>query len=123
MLVGRVSIALVFLVSGIHKGVWYRKAVEEFRHDGIPAIPFTLPATIVLHLAAPACIIVGWFASEAALALALFTIVATLKVHAYWRLPEAEQLMRSRIFLANIAIIGGLLLIVAMGPGPIALAN
>jgi putative oxidoreductase len=122
-LLARVSIAAVFLVSGIHKGIWYEAAVAAFRRDRIPAIWFTLPATVVLHLVASICIIIGLFAREAALALAVFTIVATLKVHAYWRLPEAEQLARSRITLGNVAVVGGLLLLAAVGPGPIALAN
>jgi len=122
MLVARVAIATVFLVSGLHKGIWFRKAVAEFRRDGIPAIWFTLPATIVLHLSASACLIVGYLTREAALALAVFTLVATLKVHAYWRLPGGEQLARSRITTANLAIIGGLLLLVAVGPGALAIS-
>ena len=55
------------------------------------------------------------------LALAVFTVVATLKVHAYWRLPDSEQLGRSRIFTANLAIIGGLLLLAAVGGGKFSL--
>lgn len=122
MFVARVSIATVFLVSGLHKGIWYRKAEAEFRDAGIPFISLALPGTIVLHLLASICLIIGYMTREAALALALFTIVATLKVHAYWRLPGDEQLPRSRISTANLAIVGGLLLLVAVGPGPIAVA-
>lgn len=122
MLAARVFVAVLFLVSGLHKGIWYRKAVAEFERDNIPLIWLTLPGTIVLHLVASICLIVGYRAQEAALALALFTVFATLKVHAYWRLPDEEQLGRSRITTANLAIIGGLLLLVAVGPGKIALA-
>ena len=123
MLAGRVAIAVVFLVSGLHKGIWFKKAAGEFRRDGIRAIWFTLPATIVLHLAASTCLIVGYLTREAALALALFTIVATLKVHAYWRLPVEKQLARSRITTANLAIIGGLLMLAAVGPGPLSVST
>lgn len=122
MLAARIFIAVVFLVSGLHKGIWYRKAIAEFQHDNIPLIWLTLPGTIVLHIVASILLIVGYRAQEAALALALFTVLATLKVHAYWRLPEEQQLGRSRITTANLAIIGGLLLLVAVGPGKIALA-
>ncbi len=122
MLAARVAIAAVFLVSGVHKGIWFRKAAAEFRMAGIPAIWLTLPATVALHLSASVCLIIGYQAREAALALAVFTVVATLKVHAYWRLPKEEQLGRSRITTANLAIVGGLLLLVAVGPGPLSLA-
>ena len=30
LLVARVCLASVFLVSGVHKAVWYKKAVAEF---------------------------------------------------------------------------------------------
>ena len=121
MLLARVLLALVFLLSGIHKGIWYQKAVGEFQRDKIPAIWLTLPATIGLHLIASICLILGYQTREAALALAIFTVVATLKVHAYWRLPTSEQSGRSRIFTANLAIIGGLLMLVAVGGGKFAL--
>ncbi len=123
MLAARTGIAAVFLVSGVHKGVWYRKAVAEFKRDNIPLIWLTLPGTIALHVVASICLIVGFMAREAALALAVFTVIATLKVHAYWRLPEEQQLGRSRITTANLAIVGGLLLLVAVGPGGISLAS
>ena len=122
MLAARIAIATVFLVSGLHKGIWFQKAAGEFRRDGIPAIWLTLPGTIVLHLVAASCLIVGYQTRAAALALAVFTVVATLKVHAYWRLPVDEQLGRSRITTANLAIVGGLLLLAAVGPGPLSLA-
>jgi len=119
MLAARVCIAMVFLVSGLHKAIWYQKAVLEFQRDRIPAISVILPGTIVLHLLASICLIVGYQTRGAALALAIFTAVATLKVHAYWRLPKEEQLGRSRVATANLAIIGGLLLLFVIGPGPL----
>jgi len=66
------------------------------------------------------CLIVGYQTRGTALALAIFTLVATFKVHAYWRLPVDQQLGHSRIFTANLAIIGGLLLLVAFGAGDFA---
>jgi putative oxidoreductase len=66
------------------------------------------------------CLILGYQTRQAALALAIFTVVATFKAHAYWRMPVDQQLGRSRIFTANFAIIGGLLLLVAFGPGDFA---
>jgi len=121
MLAARVCLALVFLVSGLHKAIWYQKAIQEFEHDAIPAISLILPGTIVLHLLGSLCLIVGYQTRTAASLLAIFTVVATLKVHAYWRLPDEEQLGRSRSFTANLAIIGGLLLLTAVGPGPLSI--
>ena len=121
LLAGRIALASVFLVSAIHKGVWYRQAVEEFKIDRIPLIGLTLPATIALNLLGSVCLILGYQTQIAGLLLAVFTVAATLKVHAFWRLPKPKQLGRSRVANANLAVVGGLLVLAATGPGTIAL--
>lgn len=121
ILAGRVCLAMVFLVSGIHKGVWRDKAVQEFRDASVPAIGVFLPLTIALHVAGSLALVLGIFVREAALALALFTIVATTKVHCFWRMQGMERLARSRIAMAHLAVVGGLIMLAAVGPGRLAL--
>lgn len=113
----RFLIALLFLVSGTHKAIWYQKAVQEFELAGIPLIAISLPATIILHISGAACLVAGIYTVVASLALALFTALATILVHAFWRFEGAERLERSRIFMGNFAIVGGLLSIAAIGTG------
>lgn len=117
LLFARVSLAAVFFVSGVHKGIWYGKAVEEFRRAGIPIIGLSLPATIALHLTASLCLVLGIYTVEAALLLAGFTVIATLRVHAFWRFEGTMRLDRSRIALGNLGVIGGLLVLATTGPG------
>ncbi|MFQ5661463.1 MAG: DoxX family protein, partial [Gammaproteobacteria bacterium] len=113
--------AMVFLVSGVHKGIYFSKAVEEFREAAIPFLHVSLIGTIILHLVASLGLITGLFARESALALAVFTLVATIKVQAFWNLSGKERLDLSRIALANLAIIGGLILFAIVGPGRLVL--
>ena len=120
LLAGRGSIALVFLVSAIHKAFWYQKAVEEFTVDGVPLISISLPGTILLHFGGAFCLILGLHAELAALLLAIHTLAATCMVHGFWRIEGIDRLIRSRIFLANLGVIGGLLYIAAIGPGSLA---
>ncbi|HEY3244850.1 MAG TPA: hypothetical protein VGM03_16025 [Phycisphaerae bacterium] len=51
--------------------------------------------------------------------LLVFIVIATLKFHNFWTYPEAEQQNQMIHFLKNVAIMGGLLLLMAHGPGPI----
>ena len=116
-LVGRVFLALVFLVSGIHKGIWYQKALVEFQEARIPFVSVAVIGTVVLHILAPACLILGIFVQESALALAAFTALATFIVHDFWNLSGTDRLIKSRVAMAHVAVIGGLLLLAAAGPG------
>jgi len=119
--VARQCLAVVFLVSGIHKAFWYGKAEAEFRRAAVPAIQVLLPLTILLHVTGALGLMTGLFAREAALALAAFTLIVTVKVHCFWRMSGNERLDRSRDAMANLAIVGGLILLAAVGPGSIVL--
>ena len=121
VLVARILISIYFLVSAIHKGLWYSKATQEFMALRVPFVHFTLVVTIALHLAASVCLILGIYFQEAALLLAIFTLIATWWVHDFWNRTGREALARSRIAQANVGVIGGLLLLAAVGPGDIAL--
>jgi putative oxidoreductase len=117
VLIARTFLSVVFLVSGIHKALWYTKAVEEFKQAAVPLIQFTLPATIVLHIFASICILSGVFIMEAALSLAMFTLAATFWVFPFWQRTGSARLEHSRIALANLGLAGGLLILAAAGPG------
>ena len=118
LLAARILIAFAFLVSGFHKAIWYQKAVDEFKSDRVPLISISLPGTILLHLGGAVCLILGVFTEPAALLLAIHTAVATYMVQGFCRLEGIERLIRSRVFSANLGVIGGLLYIAALGPGP-----
>ncbi len=117
VLLARICLSTLFLVSGIHKSFWFSRAVEEFTESSVPMVRVTLPLVIALHLLGSMCILVGVYVTPAALLLAVFLIGATLLVHTFWSSQPPESLIQSRNATANLAVIGGLLLLVATGPG------
>lgn len=121
VLIARVLMSIVYLVSSVEKGLNYSAALEEFAKAGVPAPRLTVVTTILLHFVASLCLIAGWFVTEMATALALFTLAATIKVHDFWNMAGVERIERSRIALANFALVGGLILLAATGPGSIVL--
>ena len=123
LLVGRVCLSMVFLVSGVHKGIYFQKAIVEFQEARIPMTRTAVVATVVLHVVAAVCLIVGVFVRESAIALAAFTLVATWRVHDFWNMEGPEKLLQSRFALAHLAVVGGLLVLAATGPGSIALVG
>jgi putative oxidoreductase len=121
VLMARVLISIHFLVSAIHKGVWFARATHEFVALRVPFARSTLVVTIALHLVASMCLISGVFVEGAALSLAIFTLIATWWVHDFWNRTGREALTHSRVAQANLGVVGGLLLLAAVGPGDIAL--
>lgn len=117
ILVARLCLAAVFLVSAIHKAIWYHASMEEFSNAGLRPVWLFVWTTTALHLFGSLALIGGIYVAEAALALAVFTLLATLQVHCFWRMEGRQRLERSRIAMANLAIVGGLILLAAVGPG------
>ena len=120
-LIGRIGLAVVFLWSGYGKLIDMGSNVGYMKAFGLPAADFLIWPAMLVELVAGAMLLVGWKARWAALALVLFTLPATFIFHAYWSVP-ADQVLNTQIhFMKNLAIVGGLLGIVAHGSGTLAL--
>lgn len=121
VLIARILMASAFLVSGIEKAIHFERARDEFAKDKVPLRPASIVFTIALHLIASLCLIAGWYVTEMAFALAVFTFAATIMVHHFWTMQGHERLIRSRVALANLGLVGGLLLLAVTGPGKLIL--
>lgn len=111
---GRAMLGSLFLISGVSKIGGYAATQGYMEAMGVPGA--LLPAVIALEVLAPIALIVGWNARIAAFLLAGFSVVAAVLFHG----NVADQIQQI-MFLKNIAVAGGLLTIVANGPGAFAL--
>ena len=114
--VGRVLIAIMFVMSGLSKISGYAGTQGYMETVGVPGI--LLPLVIALEVAGGIAIIVGWQTRLAALALAGFCVISAILFHANFG-DQIQMIM----FMKNIAIAGGFLFLVANGPGAYALDN
>jgi putative oxidoreductase len=112
--IARLLLAAIFVLSGWGKIGAYAGTAAYMESAGVPAA--LLPLVILVELGGGLALAVGWQARFAALALAGFTLIAAVLFHG----NVADQ-MQQIMFLKNVAIAGGLLMVVANGAGAFSL--
>jgi putative oxidoreductase len=121
LVVARILLALMFVLGGIGKLGGLEGTAGYIASKGLP-LPMVLAVGAgVLELVAGVLLIIGWQARWAALALAAFTLVASVIFHNYWAMPAAQQMMQQLMFMKNLAVAGGLLFVFAFGAGSLSL--
>jgi len=121
--VGRILIAPLFLLSGFHKLTAFSAVAGMMAKAGMPYPEIFLVGATVLELGGGLMVLLGWHARWGALALILFTIPATLVFHNFWAVEAAHYRGQLNHFMKNLAILGGLVYIMAAGSGPFSLTR
>ena len=116
-LIGRVLIAALFIPAGISKIGGFEGTVGYIASVGLPLATAGAIVAIVIEVVAGAALLVGYRTKQAALVLALFTLVATVLFHNFWAMPADQAFMQQLMFMKNIAVVGGLLVVAALGGG------
>jgi uncharacterized membrane protein YphA (DoxX/SURF4 family) len=111
---GKWLIVGYFLVAGLANLTKARVAdhVQRMQAFGTPYPAAMFWLGIALQFTGCALVIAGWHAPVGVGCLMVFTVAATAIFHRFWRKPDPVQRNLSRLsFLANIAILGGLFLL------------
>jgi putative oxidoreductase len=103
-------LSAIFLLAGASKIGAYAGTQAYMESMGVPG--FLLPAVILLELGGGLAVVLGWQTRLAAFLLAGFSVLAALLFHANFTDP-----LQSILFMKNLAMAGGLLLLVAGGAG------
>ena len=111
---GRLFLSLLFLIEGLGKISIEQDVIMYMEDYGVPGILF-LPA-LVLEILFPLILIAGYKTKWTASIMALFTFTVAIIFHTDF--SESMQLM---LFLKDIAIAGGFMIVAANGPGKISL--
>jgi putative oxidoreductase len=117
-LVGRILLAFIFVQAGYNKltgGI--AGTVTNMTNHGIPLADILVWGAIAVELGGGLLLMAGLLARWAALALAAYTTALALIFHAYWLAPAAELRADRALFYNHLAIIGGMLVVVAFGAG------
>ena len=115
-LIGRILISALFLLNGIFKISNYEGTIGWMESFGIPGM-FIVPA-IILEIAGPVLIVIGYKTKFAAGLLSLFCITTAFIFH-----NDFTDQMQFTSFLKNIALAGGFLILFVNGARGISLDN
>ncbi len=118
-LAGRVLMAAIFLMSGYGKLTDFSGTAGLMASKGMPMAEFLAAGAIVFELGGAIMLVLGWKMRWGALMLVLFTIPATIIFHNFWAADAAEYEGQLINFMKNLAMIGGLLYMMAFGAGPL----
>ena len=111
---GRMFLSALFLIEGFGKISMQEDVIMYMEEYGVPGILF-MPAT-TLEILFPLFLILGYKTKWAAAVMALFTFVVAIIFH-----TDFSEGMQMILFLKDLAIAGGFMIIIAYGPGKISL--
>jgi putative oxidoreductase len=114
--VARILLSLMFVTSGINKISGYAGTQGYMEAMGVPG--GLLPLVIALEILGGLAVMLGWQTRIVAFLLAGFTLLSALLFHANF----GDQ-MQMIMFMKNVSIAGGFLMIVALGAGAFSLDN
>ena len=117
LLVARVLLGLIFVISGFGKVTNLGGFTAGMAGQGVPLAAIAAPLGAIVEFVGGLALLAGAWTRWSALALALFTVVATLIAHRFWAVPVEEQAMQTTQFLKNLSMIGGLLALHVAGGG------
>ena len=120
VVLGRFFFALIFLMSGpLH---FSKQEVAYAAAQGVPLAAILVPFSGVLAFAGGLSILLGYRAKLGAWLIVLFLVPVTVMMHNFWAVhdPMMAQ-VHMAMFMKNLSMLGGALLISQFGAGPFSL--
>ena len=117
---GRIFFSLIFIVSG--PGHFSQNAIGYAASQGVPMPMIAVPFSGLLALLGGLSIALGFRAKIGAWLIVLFLVPVTLMMHNFWAISDLQAHQLQQImFMKNLSMLGGALLIAYFGAGPLSL--
>jgi putative oxidoreductase len=117
VLLGRLFFALIFLMAGSNH--FSSQTIAYAASQGVPLASIMVPFSGALAIVGGLSILLGYRARMGAWLIALFLVGVTPMMHKFWVVPDPMMHQLQMImFMKNMAMLGGALLITQFGAGP-----
>ena len=120
VVLGRFFFTLIFLMAGANH--FSRQTIAFSASQGVPLASIAVPFSGVLAIAGGLSVLLGYRARLGARLIALFLVPVTLVMHKFWLVQDPMMAQIQMIlFMKNVSMLGGALLISQLGAGPFSL--
>jgi putative oxidoreductase len=120
VVLGRFFYTLIFLMAGCNH--FSAKTIAFSASQGVPLASIAVPLSGALAIAGGLSILLGYRAKLGAWLIVVFLIPVTLMLHKFWAVQDPMMAQIQMIlFMKNVAMLGGALLISQFGAGPFSL--
>jgi putative oxidoreductase len=117
-LIGRIFLSAIFIFEAVDTMLYFPKTKALMTQYGLNwNQDLLLYTSICLLTLGGLMVLFGYRTRLGAILLLLYWAPITLIVHDFWTYPKEELRMQSILFMKNIAIIGGLLMLIGKGSG------
>ncbi len=119
-LIGRILISTFFFMEAFDSFIFFDKNLQTIQEYGITWMPKMWMGLIIFILFFGALtVLIGYFARVGAVMLLLYWLPFTFIVYSFWNDPEDLRRLHTLLFMRNMGLAGGLLLLLANGAGSI----
>ena len=115
LLLGRLLLGGLFVVAGVRHMFLIPALTQRIAKRGVPFPLLVLLAGSAFQFIAGLLVIFGLFLPIAAFGLVLFTLAASVMLLNFWDMEGQPRQSTINVWLSNMAIIGGLMIIAAQG--------
>ena len=120
VVLGRFLFALIFLMAGANH--FNRQTIGYAASQGVPLAGIAVPISGVLAIVGGLSILLGYRAKLGAWLIVLFLVPVTLMMHKFLGVQDAMMAQIQMVmFMKNVSMLGGALLISQFGAGPLSL--
>jgi putative oxidoreductase len=117
-LLGRVLLAAIFLGSAAMNHIPnFNDVVQAMTKEGVPLPTASHVIAIAFMLVGGILLVLGYYARFGATLLLIFLMLAAYYFHDFWTLEGAAAQEQQIHFMKNVAMMGGMLIVIANGPG------
>ena len=91
VLVGRILLGLLFVLSGFSKIAGFEGTAGYIGSKGLPMPTIVAALTILIELGGGLALVVGFYTRQAALVLAVFTLLTAVIFHNFWAATQPRR--------------------------------